>query len=361
MNEALAALVIDDDAGDRKLVSRHLAKCTERIETTEASSAAASRELHGQTYNIIFCDNHMSGKNGMALLPFLRDTWPDAAIILVTGQGDEVIAKNAIISGATDYIAKGALNQNAVLRMVTNGVRTARKLWRLEEQRRDLSLFADVIVHDFKAPIRGMSFLAEQVAEDLEDGQYEEVRLGVAQIGKSAVQMSTMIESLAEHVRLDRETEFGPHLARNLVNAALDILSADLDRSTAEVVVEVASDLPSILCDGPKIVQVLQNLIANSIKYAGDHPLRIEIGVSRGDEKFARFYVSDNGIGIPEEYRGKVFDPFKRVPGRTDINGSGLGLATCKKNINRHGGTICCSNSRLGGAEIQFLIPLQRI
>ena len=89
----LTALVIDDDAGDRKLVARHLSKCSQTINTTKATSAADCSELEGQSYNIIFCDNHMPGKDGMTLLPFLRDTWPDAAIILMTGQGDEELAK----------------------------------------------------------------------------------------------------------------------------------------------------------------------------------------------------------------------------------------------------------------------------
>jgi signal transduction histidine kinase len=351
----LSVLVIDDDRGDRKLIERFLRGCTENIQVHQALSASkALDDLADTPVDAIFLDQNMPGEQGVETLPRLRAHWPTTAIFLMRGQGTEHLAKTSIMAGANDYIAKSALSLNAVQRMLSNGVRAARENWKLEEQRRDLLMFSDVIVHDFKAPIRAARFLCEQISEDLEGGQIDEAREGLQLLGKSTDHMMQMIASLSDHIRLDRQETFDSYEVADLIEHALDANRLEaLDRN-AKISVQLDAALPKVHCVGPKIVQVLQNLIANAIKFTDTDQPAVKISVFPSETDDVVFEVQDNGIGIPIAYQEKIFEPFKRVPGRSSINGTGLGLATCKKNVSFHGGEIFCKSGVQGGAIFSF-------
>jgi signal transduction histidine kinase len=103
-------------------------------------------------------------------------------------------------------------------------------------------------------------------------------------------------------------------------------------------------------------MQLLQNLISNGIKYCETVPPTISITATPSDDNSWLFAVSDNGIGIPQKHHERIFEPFKRLHGTTKYQGSGLGLATCKKIVERHGGAIRCQSGSGEGSIFFFTL-----
>ena len=358
--DGATVLVVDDDRGDRKLLSRLIARTDGKARILEAQSIDAATEHAEALVDAVFVDHNLPGQTGLEGLAILRETWPRSAVFLMTGEGDEVLAKNAIQSGAHDYIPKSALDQAAVTRLLQAGIRAARHAWRLEEQRRDLTVFSEVLVHDFKAPIRAASFLSEQIEEDLEAGDMEGLRESAALLKKSTRQMMDTIKSLSDHVRLDRELDHEQVAPADIVDRALTAVDSDVTERGARVEIDLTEAPATIDCNAPQVAQVIQNLVANAIKYTPEAP-EIRIRVARQNETEALVEIRDNGVGIPEEFRTRIFEPFKRVPGTASINGTGLGLATCKKIVMRHGGRIWCDAAEPQGTAFRFSLPIKGI
>jgi len=353
----LSILVIDDDRGDRKLVRRLVAASSADATISEAASVEQATRLEAMEFDGVFLDNLLPGRTGLECLAALHAKWPRAAIFLMTSHGDETIAKSAIQNGATDYIAKSALSRNSVERMLRTGTQAARSAWRVEQQHRDLTLFSEVLVHDFRAPIRAAAYLSEQIDADLADGDMDEAREGLRLLRKSSRQMMDMIASLSDHVRLDREVRKDMVAPAELVDRALTAVADDVARSAAQISVEVGAAPARVTCNPPQIAQVLQNLVANAIKYAGDGVPEIRITILPWEGDGALFEVRDSGIGISEQYRERIFEPFKRVPGASAVQGTGLGLATCRKMVMRHGGRIWCDPADGRGTIFRFVLP----
>ena len=353
----LSFLVVDDDDGDRKLLRRALKSngfSGVLVEATTVDEALAEKD---KKYDVVFLDYYLPGTNGLNLLPELRAFWPRAAIILMTGQGNEDVAKSAILNGATDYISKGSFNETALSTLLATNVAAARQSFRVEQQRAELATFSEVLIHDFKAPIRAAAYLTEQIDEDLCAGEMEEVQQGLRLLKQSADQMNAMIRSLSDHIRLDRDVEVVAHPPEGLIDAAQTVLSLVVREADAKISVEIGDDVPEIMCNGPQIAQLVQNLIANAIKFSGDRRPEILVRATHESDGVC-FEVRDNGVGIAPEHLNSVFEPFKRAPGAQGVAGTGLGLSTCRKIVMRHDGRIWCS-SRLGqGTSVFFVLPV---
>ncbi len=117
-------------------------------------------------------------------------------------------------------------------------------------------------------------------------------------------------------------------------------------------------DLPTVLADRTQMLQVLQNLIGNAIKFRGDKPVVVSVQAEKTDERWL-FSVSDNGIGIAPEFAENIFVVFQRLHTRTEYPGNGIGLAICKKIIERNGGKIWVESQADSGATFKFTILLE--
>lgn len=119
----------------------------------------------------------------------------------------------------------------------------------------------------------------------------------------------------------------------------------------------VTSDsLPTVQCNAAQIVQVFQNLIGNAIKFRDERPPKVNIGCEVNDSEY-KFSVSDNGIGIDPPYLDRIFNMFERVKDSSGPSGTGIGLSTCRKIVERHGGRIWVDSKQGKGSTFYFTLP----
>jgi light-regulated signal transduction histidine kinase (bacteriophytochrome) len=137
------------------------------------------------------------------------------------------------------------------------------------------------------------------------------------------------------------------------LNTALANLQVVIQESQAQI---THDPLPILMADAGQLTQVLQNLIGNAIKFRGARPLHIHIGAKKIEQDW-QFEVSDNGIGIDPKYYERIFLVFQRLHTRREYPGTGIGLALCKKIIERHNGRIWVESQPGAGSTFYFTIP----
>jgi PAS domain S-box-containing protein len=228
------------------------------------------------------------------------------------------------------------------------------KLEELARSNADLEQFAYVASHDLQEPLRMVisytQLLARRYRGKLDASADEFVDFAV----DGATRMQQLIQDLLSYSRLTirgKELQFTE--TGVACNAALENLRESIKNANAEVSV---GPLPTVLADATQLAQLFQNLIGNAIKYRNKR--RPEIGVdarSNGNEWV--FSVQDNGIGIEPQYFERVFQMFQRLHTRKDYSGTGIGLAICRKIVERHGGKIWVESQPGQGSTFLFTIP----
>jgi Bacteriophytochrome (light-regulated signal transduction histidine kinase) len=169
-----------------------------------------------------------------------------------------------------------------------------------------------------------------------------------------AKRMQSLINGLLEYSRVSTRGNI-PVLTD--ANAALDEALARLQTSIKESNAKIAAeDLPKVYFDGVQLSQLFQNLIGNALKFRGEQAPLVRIGAIRVESGW-QFSVADNGIGIEEQYARKIFLIFQRLHGREKYPGTGIGLAICKRIIERHNGKIWVGPAPGGGSTFYFTIP----
>ncbi|NND90248.1 MAG: response regulator [Granulosicoccus sp.] len=353
--DTLRILLVDDDSGDRKHLKRILLRTGIDCIVDEADSVASGVDTdQRENYELIFLDFQMPEMDGLSALQLFTSRWPDAALIMSTGQGDEKIASEAIKAGAVDYIAKRELDAGSIVKLIDNSLSIMTMRRKLREQQGELETFAHALVHDLAAPLLSIHALTEFIEESINDGDYDLVRDDVSSIGKTADRMGALIRSMSAHILMGGELQPVMVSADSVVQGAVENLSSVIESKSAQI---VFSDLPDVYGDPAQLTQLFQNLISNAMKFCKDGTPRIVIDVHTAAEGMCTFTVTDNGIGIAEDSRQRIFEPFTRLNGLDVYEGSGLGLATCQRIVRRHGGQIWCESESGKGTTFFFTLP----
>lgn len=246
-----------------------------------------------------------------------------------------------------------------IVRDVTVQKRTEEELKRqtreLEATNAELERFAYSVSHDLKSPLITIRTFLGFVGEEVAKGKTQELKPDLDRIDRAAEKMGQLLDDILELSRAGRM--FNPPLevrVEDLVHEALELLSGRLRQH--ELDIQIAPDLPVLYVDRPRILEVFQNLIENSVKYMGDqkHP-RIEVG-SRKDGEETVLFVRDNGRGIDPAHHDKVFHLFNKLDPQSE--GTGIGLALVKRIVEAHGGRIWLESEGVGrGSTFCFTLP----
>jgi len=218
----------------------------------------------------------------------------------------------------------------------------------------DLEQFAYVASHDLQEPLRAIvSYL--QLLERRYVAQLDE--RGQRYIGHAVEggrRMQTLITDLLTYSRVGRRgTEFAPVEMASVFESAVFGLRVAIEESDALV---THDPLPTVNGDVTQLTQVMQNLLGNALKFRGEARPAIHVSAERQTGAW-QFSVRDNGIGIAPEYRDRVFILFQRLHARDEYSGTGIGLAVCKKIVERHGGTLWVDSTPGGGSTFRFTLP----
>ncbi|HYE04376.1 MAG TPA: ATP-binding protein [Planctomycetota bacterium] len=230
----------------------------------------------------------------------------------------------------------------------------AEKAEALERTNAELAQFAYVSSHDLQEPLRMirqyLGLLDRRIGPQLDESSRQFI--GYALDG--ATRMQALITDLLSFSRLDRETVHDEVDLERVVLESVANLKARIDESGASVRHE---PLPRVLGDKIQLVQVLQNLIGNGLKFRRPD-VAPEILVSAADRGDGWWVVSvrDNGIGIAPEHQQRIFDVFQRLHARAEYEGTGIGLAICKKIVEHHGGTLTVESTLGAGATFSFAL-----
>jgi signal transduction histidine kinase len=357
-SDALTVLIIDDDAGDRKQIGRALKQTgltCECVETISVDLALAACER--QTFDLAIVDYHLPGRDGLDGVTALHERCPDMFIVMATGQGDATIATEAMKRGALDYIAKQNIHAQSIGRIIGYARKKATMQQALAQQREELERFADVLVHDLKSPISSIRGFATIISHTVKSGKADLSKIAdycerVVHLGE---RMVALVDTLHEYTKSEAHVEFEPVTLNLVVDDALSNLDQIISKRGARV---THDELPLVFGHTPLLTQLLQNLIGNGIKYCVADTPTVHISASPEREGFWLISVRDNGIGIDREFHEQIFEPFKRLHDRGKFEGTGLGLATCKKIVNRHSGKIWCESNRDGGTTFNFSLPV---
>jgi signal transduction histidine kinase len=364
----LKVLLVEDNPLDAALVVRSLCKDGFDVTADVAQDEAAfTRALSTHPPEIVLADYNLPGWKGMEVLNVLRREGLDIPMILVSGALGDVTAVECIKQGATDYVLKDGLARlpevirRALREKDERGLRQqaekdlAKKAEELTRSNADLEQFAYVASHDLQEPLRMVTAYTQLLAERYH-GKLDENAdkfIGYAQDG--AMRMQVLIQDLLAFSRIGRKEDGFANVDCNAVmEDAKQALASAIQESGAVI---TWGELPIVLGDRTQMVQIFQNLMANAIKFRGNKTPVISIKAEKKDQQW-RFSVTDNGIGIAPEYAENIFVIFQRLHARSEYPGNGIGLAICKKIVERYGGKIWVESQPGSGSTFCFTTPI---
>jgi light-regulated signal transduction histidine kinase (bacteriophytochrome) len=226
---------------------------------------------------------------------------------------------------------------------------------RLTTSNDDLTQFAYLAAHDLREPLRAITGFLTLLKDEHGAELSPEAGELLAQAANAADRMCTLIQALLTLSRVEsQEVVFDMVDSHSCVDDALHNLKVEIERKNAVIKVY---DLPLIRGNETLITLVFQNLIANSLKFCEIRP-EIEILASQKENEWI-FTVKDNGVGFDANYTDKLFHRFQRLHARGRFPGTGLGLALCKRIVDRHSGRIWAHSKESEGATFYFALPAE--
>jgi PAS domain S-box-containing protein len=221
----------------------------------------------------------------------------------------------------------------------------------------ELEQFAYVASHDLQEPLRMVASYTQLLGKRYGSKLEGDAQEFMAYIVDGAARMKQLIEDLLAYSRVGTH---GKDFKPVRLEAALQRARANLRAAIAESGVHITHEvLPEVEGDESQLAQLLQNLIGNAIKFRGEAKLAVHVSCSEQENEYA-IAVTDNGIGIEPQYFGRIFMVFQRLHDKGQYPGTGIGLAICKKVVDRHGGRIWVESAPGKGSRFVFTLPKQR-
>ena len=228
----------------------------------------------------------------------------------------------------------------------------------LKRSNEELQQFAYIASHDLQEPLRAIISFSRLLEDQYKDRLDKNGKEFIYFISEGADRMKILIKDLLAYSRIS--THAKPPKITNLEKILKNVLF-NLQESIKENGVIITYDeLPSLVIDRAQIPQLFQNLISNAIKFQREKPPKIHISAKKIEKEWL-FSIKDNGIGIDPKYFDRIFNIFQRLHTRDEYPGSGIGLAVCKRIVQRYGGKIWVESELGKGSTFFFTIPIEKI
>lgn len=229
----------------------------------------------------------------------------------------------------------------------------------LKRSNQDLQDFASIASHDLQEPLRKVIMFGDRLNDQFSTEMNEKALGFLERMGNAASRMQILIDELLLYSRVGTKAEpFKKTNLETIVREVLSDLESRITRSEAKVEMEA---LPVIEADGIQMRQLFQNLIGNALKFhKKDVPPEILIRGHMNGSSVCEILILDNGIGFDEQYVDRIFKPFERLHGRSAYEGTGMGLAICKKIVKRHGGSIQVESQLNEGCKFTITLPINQ-
>ena len=234
------------------------------------------------------------------------------------------------------------------------------KVEQVSDVNRELEAFSYSVSHDLRAPLRHIAGFADKLGRHLGENVDDKTTHYLGVIGSSAKRMSALIDDLLVYSRLGRNAMRLQSVdLQSMVNDVRAMLDSNAHAENPEHRIEwTVAPLPIVVGDENMLRQVWMNLLGNAVKYSsGTEPARITVDVKRLDEGGYQFCVADNGAGFDMQYAGKLFGVFQRLHSANEFPGTGVGLASVRRVLGRHGGRIWAEAEPGNGATFHFTLP----
>ena len=225
----------------------------------------------------------------------------------------------------------------------------------LAETNRELEAFSHTVAHDLRAPLRAMDGFASLLKLEHQAVLPASAQRDAEQISRSARRMAELVDGLLEFSRLGRTTPVDGQVSMQAM--VVSVLEETVDASAVAVTV---GRLPAVSGDPILLRQVWANLIGNAAKFSARAEKPAIAIDARIESAEVIFSVTDNGVGFDPTYASKLFGMFQRLHAATDFEGTGVGLATVRRIVERHGGRVAASSGPQGGACFEFALPAWR-
>jgi signal transduction histidine kinase len=367
-------LLVEDNPGDARLIRESLTDLSGNMFDLETADrlATALLRLGAGGIDAILLDLALPDSKGQNTFDKAKAQAPTVPIIVLTGSGDEALALKMVQDGAQDYVTKIDLNGSVLSRAIRYAIEREKCEQQIREfneelegrvQERtadlmaandELEAFSASVSHDLRGPLHLIDGYSEMLEETYGQALDSEGKKYLQRIHASVQEMAGIIEGLLNLSRLGRRQL--KVQSTNLNEIIVAILADCIPANQARKIEWKIGNLPEVKCDQGLIKQVFANLISNAVKYTRQREVAvIEVGQTTIDRETVIF-VRDNGAGFDMKYADKLFGAFQRLHRQDEFEGTGVGLATVRRIIQRHGGRIWAEAELDKGAAFYFTL-----
>jgi signal transduction histidine kinase len=362
-------LLIEDNPGDADLVRLRLIEGRSPVNVNcVARLSEGLASITRETPSVVLLDLNLPDSHGAETFRRIIDHAPNAPIVVLSGQDDEVLAMKAVHHGVQDYLVKGNISSKQLERAIRYAVERQALLRALEiTQKQQLEFknrFLSHVSHELRTPLtcihQYVSLLVDGLAGPLAPDQSDHLKT----VLKSVNQLHAMIRDLLEATRAESgKMQIEPRCIAlgELVQQAVAMLRPTADEKKIGLEIGLDQRLPLVHADPDRTLEVLINLLDNAIKFTPpDGSVMVQANVVDADPGFVYISVSDTGRGINPETKTLIFDRLYQDADSIDNNRSGLGLGLfiCREIVRLHDGRIWVSSEPGQGSTFTFTLPV---
>jgi len=347
----LDVLLVEDNPGDARLVEHHLdspavTQFVDDVTLTHAESLSTVGDLDAHHYDVLLLDLGLPKSSGLETLDRASELVESIPIIVLTGMQDRESALEAIQRGAQDYLSKGDLDGDRLVRALRYAVVRSRQEREIHRQRDQLEFFNSILRHDL---LNGMNVIRSRanLLEDELSGPNGEHAETIADWSDDIIELTQKVRSVLETLSDEGLTDLETRELRPVLDAAADRARSLSDDCT----VNIEPDDISVVAD-ELLEDVFANLLLNAVEH-GEDGVRVDVTATVG-ETVVTIRVADNGPGIAPDRRDRVFE---RGEKGTESGGSGFGLYFVASMVESYGGAIDIEASDAGGAAFVVELP----